>query len=192
MALQKYSGLPKNKVVGMAGILDSSRFIYFLSQELNVPVQKIKSFVLGGHGDSMVAMLEATEVNEEKISELVKKGKLKKEKLEQIVERTKKGGAEIVKYLEKGSAFYAPAASGIEMAESYLKDLKKQLPCAVYLDGQYGAKDIYAGVPVVIGKNGVEKVLEIKLSDKEKKDFDNSIKSVQELFNAAKKIDPTL
>ena len=192
MALQKYSGLPKNKVVGMAGILDSSRFIYFLSQELNVPVQKIKSFVLGGHGDSMVAMLEATEVNEEKISELVKKGKLKKEKLEQIVERTKKGGAEIVKYLEKGSAFYAPAASGIEMAESYLKDLKKQLPCAVYLDGQYGAKDIYAGVPVVIGKNGVEKVLEIKLSDKEKKDFDNSIKSVEELFNAAKKIDSSL
>ena len=192
MALQKYSGLPKNKVVGMAGILDSSRFIYFLSQELNVPVQKIKSFVLGGHGDSMVAMLEATEIDGVKISELVKKGKLKKEKLDQIVERTKKGGAEIVKYLEKGSAFYAPAASGVEMAESYLKDLKKQLPCAVYLDGQYGAKDIYAGVPVVIGKNGVEKVVEIKLDEKEKKDFDNSIKSVQELFNAAKKIDSTL
>ena len=192
MALQKYSGLPKNKVVGMAGILDSSRFIYFLSQELNVPVQKIKSFVLGGHGDSMVAMLEATEIEGVKISELVKKGKLKKEKLDQIVERTKKGGAEIVKYLEKGSAFYAPAASGVEMAESYLKDLKKQLPCAVYLDGQYGAKDIYAGVPVIIGKNGVEKVVEIKLSEKEKQDFDNSIKSVQELFNAAKKIDSTL
>tara|TARA_B100000902_G_scaffold243110_1_gene230186 strand:- start:1277 stop:2233 length:957 start_codon:yes stop_codon:yes gene_type:complete len=192
MALQKYSGLPKNKVVGMAGILDSSRFIYFLSQELNVPVQKIKSFVLGGHGDSMVAMLEATEIDGVKISELVKKGKLKKDKLDQIVERTKKGGAEIVKYLEKGSAFYAPAASGVEMAESYLKDLKKQLPCAVYLDGQYGAKDIYAGVPVVIGKNGVEKVVEIKLDEKEKKDFDNSIKSVQELFNAAKKIDSTL
>ena len=192
MALQKYSGLPKNKVVGMAGILDSSRFIYFLSQELNVPVQKIKSFVLGGHGDSMVAMIEATEIDGVKISELVKKGKLKKDKLDQIVERTKKGGAEIVKYLEKGSAFYAPAASGVEMAESYLKDLKKQLPCAVYLDGQYGAKDIYAGVPVVIGKNGVEKVVEIKLDEKEKKDFDNSIKSVQELFNAAKKIDSTL
>ena len=192
MALQKYSGLPKNKVVGMAGILDSSRFIYFLSQELNVPVQKIKSFVLGGHGDSMVAMLEATEIDGVKISELVKKGELKKEKLDKIVERTKKGGAEIVKYLEKGSAFYAPAASGVEMAESYLKDLKKQLPCAVYLDGQYGAKDIYAGVPVIIGKNGVEKVIEIKLSDKEKQDFDNSIKSVQELFNAAKKIDSTL
>jgi len=192
MALQKYSGLPKNKVVGMAGILDSSRFIYFLSQELNVPVQKIKSFVLGGHGDSMVAMLEATEIDGVKISELVKKGKLKKDKLDQIVERTKKGGAEIVKYLEKGSAFYAPAASGVEMAESYLKDLKKQLPCAVYLDGQYGAKDIYAGVPVIIGKNGVERVIEIKLSDKEKQDFDNSIKSVQELFNAAKKIDSSL
>ena len=192
MALQKYSGLPKNKVVGMAGILDSSRFIYFLSQELKVPVQKIKSFVLGGHGDSMVAMLGSTEVDGKKIDELLKEGILTKEKLDQIVDRTKKGGAEIVKFLEKGSAFYAPAASGVEMAESYLKDLKKQLPCAVHLDGQYGAKDIYAGVPVIIGKNGVEKVVEIKLSEKEKKDFDNSIKSVQELFEAAKKIDNTL
>jgi malate dehydrogenase len=192
MALQKYSQLPKNKVVGMAGILDSSRFIYFLSEELKVPVQKIKSFVLGGHGDSMVAMLGATEVNGKKINDLVKEGKLSKKKLEEIVERTKKGGAEIVKFLEKGSAFYAPAASGVEMAESYLKDQKKQLPCAVYLDGQYGAKDIYAGVPVIIGKNGVEKVIEIKLSESEKKDFDNSIRSVQELFGAAKKIDPSL
>ena len=192
MALQKYSGLPKNKVVGMAGILDSSRFIYFLSQELDVPVQKIKSFVLGGHGDSMVAMLEATTIDGKIISELIKEGKLKKEKLDQIVERTKKGGAEIVKYLEKGSAFYAPAASGVEMAESYLQDLKKQLPCAVYLDGQYGSKNIYAGVPVIIGKNGVEKVIEIKLSDKEKEDFKKSIKSVEELFNAAKEIDPSL
>ena len=192
MALQKYSGLPKNKVVGMAGILDSSRFIYFLSEELRVPVQKIKSFVLGGHGDSMVAMLGSTEVDGKKINDLVTEGKLSKKKLDEIVDRTKKGGAEIVKYLEKGSAFYAPAASGIEMAESYLKDQKKQLPCAVYLDGQYGAKDIYAGVPVIIGKNGVEKVIEIKLSDSEKKDFDNSIKSVRELFEAAKKIDSAL
>ena len=192
MALQKYSGLPKNKVVGMAGILDSSRFIYFLSEELNVPVQRIKSFVLGGHGDSMVAMLEATEIDGKKIKTLISEGKISQEKLNQIVDRTKKGGAEIVKYLEKGSAFYAPAASGVEMAESYLKDLKKQLPCAVYLDGQYGARNIYAGVPVVIGKNGVEKVIEIELNEKEKKDFDNSIKSVQDLFNAAKKIDPTL
>ena len=192
MALQKYSGLPKNKVVGMAGILDSSRFIYFLSEELRVPVQKIKSFVLGGHGDSMVAMLGSTEVDGKKINDLVTEGKLSKKKLDEIVDRTKKGGAEIVKYLEKGSAFYAPAASGIEMAESYLKDQKKQLPCAVYLDGQYGAKDIYAGVPVIIGKNGVEKVIQIKLSDSEKKDFDNSIKSVRELFEAAKKIDSAL
>ena len=192
MALQKYSGLPKNKVVGMAGILDSSRFIYFLSEELRVPVQKIKSFVLGGHGDSMVAMLGSTEVDGKKINDLVTEGKLSKKKLDEIVDRTKKGGAEIVKYLEKGSAFYAPAASGIEMAESYLKDQKKQLPCAVYLDGQYGAKNIYAGVPVIIGKNGVEKVIEIKLSDSEKKDFDNSIKSVRELFEAAKKIDSAL
>ena len=192
MALQKYSGFPKNKVVGMAGILDSSRFIYFLSQELNVPVQKIKSFVLGGHGDSMVAMLGSTEVNGKRINDLVKEGKIKKEKLNEIVDRTKKGGAEIVKYLEKGSAFYAPAASGVEMAESYLKDLKKQLPCAVYLDGQYGVKDIYAGVPVIIGSNGVEKIIELELSSEEKINFDKSIQSVRDLFSAAKKIDTKL
>ena len=192
MALQKYSGLAKNKVVGMAGILDSSRFIYFLSQELKVPVNKIKSFVLGGHGDSMVAMLGATIVEGKKITDLINEGKISKEKLDQIIDRTKKGGAEIVKFLEKGSAFYAPAASGIEMAECYLKDLKKQLPCAVYLDGEYGTKDIYAGVPVIIGSKGVEKVIELDLSAEEKDNFDNSIKAVKELFDAAKKIDPEL
>ena len=192
MALQKYSGLPKNKVVGMAGILDSSRFIYFLSQELKVPVQKIKSFVLGGHGDSMVAMLESTEVEGKKITELVKEGKISKEKLDQIIDRTKKGGAEIVKYLEKGSAFYAPAASGVEMAESYLKDLKKQLPCAVYLNGEYSTKDIYAGVPVIIGSGGVEKIVEIELSSDERKNFEKSIEAVKDLFNAAKNIDKSL
>ena len=192
MALQKYSGLPKNKVVGMAGILDSSRFIYFLSQELKVPVNKIKSFVLGGHGDSMVAMLGSTEVNGKKIDEFIKEGKLKKEKLDQIIDRTKKGGAEIVKYLEKGSAFYAPAASGVQMAESYLKNLKKQLPCAAYLNGEYGVKDIYAGVPVIIGSGGVEKIVEIDLSKEEKINFEKSINSVKELFNAAKKIDSNL
>ena len=192
MALQKYSGLPKNKVVGMAGILDSSRFIYFLSQELNVPVQKIRSFVLGGHGDSMVAMLDFTEIEGKKINQLVSEGKLKQEKLNAIIERTKKGGAEIVKFLEKGSAFYAPAASGVEMAECYLKDLKKQLPCAAYLNGQYNTENLYAGVPVIIGAGGVEKVVELNLSEQEKKDFENSIKSVQELFEAAKKIDPSL
>tara|TARA_B100001063_G_scaffold244065_1_gene276023 strand:- start:160 stop:1116 length:957 start_codon:yes stop_codon:yes gene_type:complete len=192
MALQKYSGLPKTKVVGMAGILDSSRFIYFLSQELNVPVNKIKSLVLGGHGDSMVAMVNHTEVDGKKLNDLVKEGKIQKERLDEIIDRTKKGGAEIVKYLEKGSAFYAPAASGVEMAESYLKDLKKQLPCAVYLDGNYGVKDLYAGVPVIIGKNGVEKIVELKLDSKEKLNFDNSTNAVRELFEAAKKIDKTL
>ena len=192
MALQKYSGLPKNKIVGMAGILDSSRFIYFLSQELKIPVQKIQSFVLGGHGDSMVAMLGSTKVDGRKIEDLIKDGVIKKEKLEEIVERTKKGGAEIVKYLKKGSAFYAPAASGVEMAESYLKDLKKQLPCAAYLKGEYGVKDIYAGVPVVIGSNGVEKVIELSLNTEEKNNFENSIQSVRDLFSVAKKIDPEL
>ena len=192
MALQKYSGMPKNKIVGMAGILDSSRFIYFLSQELNVPVQKIKSFVLGGHGDSMVAMLDFTEIDGKKINDLVKTGVIKQDKLNEIVERTKKGGAEIVKHLKTGSAFYAPAASGVEMAESYLKDLKKELPCAVYLHGQYGVNDIYAGVPVIIGKNGVEKIIEFELAGEEQINFDNSIKAVQELFDAAKKIDPSL
>ncbi len=192
MALQKYSGLPKKKVVGMAGILDSSRFIYFLSQELKTPVNKIKSLVLGGHGDSMVAMTNHTFVDGKSLKKLIEDGIIKKEKLDNIVERTKKGGAEIVKYLEKGSAFYAPAASGVEMAESYLKDLKKELPCAAYLNGEYGVKDLYAGVPVKIGKDGVEKVIEIKLSEEEKKQFDNSIKAVQELFDAAKKIDSSL
>ena len=192
MALQKYSGLPKNKVVGMAGILDSSRFIYFLSQELKVPAQKIKSFVLGGHGDSMVAMLGSTEVNGKKINDLLKEGKLSKQKLDEIVDRTKKGGAEIVKYLEKGSAFYAPAASGVEMAESYLKDLKKQLPCAVYLNGEYGAKDIYAGVPVIIGSSGVEKIVELNLTFEEKKNFEKSVSLVRELFDTAKNIDKDL
>tara|TARA_X000000950_G_C13788742_1_gene608419 strand:+ start:242 stop:1201 length:960 start_codon:yes stop_codon:yes gene_type:complete len=192
MALQKYSGLPKNKVVGMAGILDSSRFIYFLSQELKVSVKKIKSFVLGGHGDSMVAMLGSTEVDGVKILDLVKDDKIKKDKLDQIVDRTKKGGAEIVKYLEKGSAFYAPAASGVEMAECYIKDLKKQLPCAVFLNGEYGVRNIYAGVPVIIGSNGVEKIVKIDLSIEEKNNFEKSIKAVRELFEAAQNIDPDL
>ena len=192
MALQKYSDLPKNKVVGMAGILDSSRFIYFLSEELNVPVNKIKSLVLGGHGDSMVAMVNHTRVDGKNLNDLVKEGKIKQVRLNEIIERTKKGGAEIVKYLQKGSAFYAPAASGVEMAESYLKDLKKELPCAAYLNSEYGVKSIYAGVPVIIGANGVEKVIEINLEKKEKEDFNKSIEAVRELFNAAIKIDPTL
>ena len=192
MALQKYSGLPKNKVVGMAGILDSSRFIYFLSQELKVSVNQIKSLVLGGHGDSMVAMVNHTEVEGKKISDLIKEGKIKKEKLDEIIERTKKGGAEIVKYLEKGSAFYAPAASGVEMAEAYLKNLKKELPCAVHLNGEYGIKNVYAGVPVILGEKGVEKIIELDLNEEEKNNFKKSVATVNELFEAATKIDPTL
>ena len=155
-------------------------------------MKKIKSFVLGGHGDSMVAMLGSTEVDGKKINDLLKEGRISKEKLDQIIDRTKKGGAEIVKFLEKGSAFYAPAASGVEMAECYLKNLKKQLPCAVYLNGEYGAKDIYAGVPVIIGSGGVEKIIELQLSEEEKANFENSVKVVNELFSAAKKIDPSL
>ena len=192
MALQKYSGLPKNMVVGMAGILDTSRFKYFLSQELKTPVSKINSLVLGGHGDTMVSMLNHTTVDGVAVLNLVKDGKLKKEVLDSIVERTKNGGAEIVKLLEKGSAFYAPAASGVEMAESYLKDLKKQLPCAAYLNGEYSVKDLYAGVPVIIGKNGVEKIVEIELSNEEKKNLESSIKAVEELYQAAKKIDSNI
>ena len=192
MALQKYSGLPKNKVVGMAGILDSSRFIYFLSQELKVSVNQIKSLVLGGNGDSMVEMANHTEVEGKKISDLIKEGKIKKEKLDEIIERTKKGGAEIVKYLEKGSAFYAPAASGVEMAEAYLKNLKKELPCAVHLNGEYGIKNVYAGVPVILGEKGVEKIIELDLNEEEKNNFKKSVATVNELFEAATKIDPTL
>ena len=192
MALQKYSGLPKNMVVGMAGILDTSRFKYFLSQELKVPVKKIESLVLGGHGDTMVSMLNHTLVDGKPVLDLVKEGKLEKNSLNDIVQRTKSGGAEIVKLLEKGSAFYAPAASGVEMAESYLKDLKKQLPCAAHLNGEYGIEELYAGVPVIIGKEGAEKIIEIKLTPLEKENFQNSINEVKELFQAAIKIDSNL
>ena len=192
MALQKYSGLPKNMVVGMAGILDTSRFKYFLSQELNIPVKNIESLVLGGHGDTMVSMLNHTKINGKPVFDLVKEGKLKKESLAKIVQRTKTGGAEIVKLLEKGSAFYAPAASGVEMAESYLNDLKKRLPCAAHLKGEYGVNNLYAGVPVIIGKNGIEKIVIIDLDNEEKKNFENSIVAVKELFEAAKKIDSLL
>ena len=187
MAFQKYSGLPTNKVVGMAGILDSSRFKYFLSQELKIPVKNVESLVLGGHGDTMVPMPNQTRVSGKLVNELIKKDKLKL-----IVERTRQGGAEIGKLLQKGSAFYAPAASGIEMAESYIKDLKKTLPCAAYLDGEYGVKSLYAGVPVIIGNNGVEKVVELTLDKNEKTNFDLSIKAVKKLFDSAAKIDPDL
>ena len=192
IALQKYSGLPTNKIVGMAGILDSSRFKYFLSQELRVPVKSINTLVLGGHGDTMVPMPNQTSVNGKSLKQLVEENKINKERLDLIIDRTRKGGAEIVKFLEKGSAFYAPAASGVEMAESYIKDLKKTLPCAAYLDGEYGVKNLYAGVPVIIGNKGVEKVVELPLDKNEKKNFDLSIKAVKKLFEAAVKIDKDL
>ena len=192
MALQKYSGLPSKKIVGMAGILDSSRFKYFLSQELKIPIKKINSLVLGGHGDTMVPIPNHTLVDGKSLTQLVKEKKITQEKLNSIIERTRKGGAEIVKFLEKGSAFYAPAASGVEMAESYIKDLKKTLPCAAYLNGEYNTKGLYVGVPVVIGKHGVEKVVELELSSEEKNNFKNSVKAVESLFSAAKKIDSSL
>ena len=187
MAFQKYSGLSTNKVVGMAGILDSSRFKYFLSQELKIPVKNVESLVLGGHGDTMVPMPNQTRVSGKPLNELIKK-----EKLKLIIERTRQGGAEIGKLLQKGSAFYAPAASGIEMAESYIKNLKKTLPCAAYLNGEYGVKGIYAGVPVVIGNSGIEKIVELSLNKDEKINFNLSITAVRELFEAAVKIDKGL
>ena len=192
MALQKYSNLPKNKIIGMAGVLDSSRFKYFLSKELKISVKDIETLVLGGHGDTMVPMQNHTRVNKKLLKDLVKEKKITQEKIDKIIDRTRKGGAEIVKYLEKGSAFYAPAASGVEMAEAYLNDTKKVLPCAAYLNGEYGFKDLYAGVPVVIGKNGVEKIIELNLNQEEKKNFEISIDAVKELFSTAKKIDPNL
>ena len=192
MALQKYSGLPANKVVGMAGILDSSRFKLFLSLELNVPVKDIEAMVMGGHGDTMVPLPRFTKISGKPLIDLVKEGKISNERLESINQRTRDGGAEIVKFLEKGSAFYAPAASGVQMAEAYLSNSKQILPCAVFLNGEYGFKDVYAGVPVVIGKNGVEKIEEIELDEKERKEFNHSVESVKKLWDAATSIDPDL
>ena len=168
-------------------ILYSSRFKHFLSKELNVPTKNIDTLVLGGHGDTMVPMPDRTTVNGKPLTK-----QISKEKLDQIIDRTRKGGAEIIKLLEKGSAFYAPAAAGVEMAESFIKNQKKTLPCAAYLNGEYGVKNLYVGVPVIIGKNGVEKVIEIPMNENERKNFDLSIKAVKELFEAAVKIDRNL
>ena len=189
MAFQKYSNLPVNKIVGMAGILDSSRFKLFLSLELQVPVKEIEAMVMGGHGDTMVPLPRFTKVSGKPLLDLVKEGKISSKRLEEINQRTRDGGAEIVKYLENGSAFYAPAASGVQMAESYLKDQKKLLPCAVHLNGEYGVKNIFAGAPVIIGKNGVEKIDEISLDENEKKQFMHSIDAVKKLWDAAIAID---
>ena len=191
-ALQKFSGLPKNKVVGMAGVLDSARFRTFLAEEFKVSVKDVTAFVLGGHGDTMVPSVRYSTVAGIPLPDLVKMKWTTQKKIDEIVQRTRDGGAEIVGLLKTGSAFYAPAASAIEMAEAYLKDQKRVLPCAAHLNGQYGQKDIYVGVPVVIGEKGVERVVEIKLDAKEKTMFTKSVKAVKGLLDSCKQIDPKL
>ena len=191
-ALQKYSGLSPENVVGMAGVLDSGRFAYFLAEEFNVSVKDVQTFVLGGHGDTMVPLVRYSTVGGIPIPDLVKMGWSSQKKIDQIVQRTRDGGAEIVALLKTGSAFYAPAASAINMAESYLRDQKRIIPCAANLSGQYGLKDIYVGVPTIIGNKGVEKIIEINLNEIEKLNFSKSIESVKNLIGACKKIDQDL
>ena len=191
-ALQKFSGVSTNMIVGMAGVLDSARFRYFLSKEFNVSVEDVTAFVLGGHGDSMVPLSRYSTVAGIPLPDLIKMGWTSKNKLDEIIQRTRDGGAEIVGLLKTGSAFYAPAASAIEMAESYLKDKKRVLPCAAYLSGQYKINDMYVGVPVVIGEKGVERILEIELNKSETKLFKASIASVKSLMRAYAKIDKRL
>ncbi len=191
-ALREFSGLPHNKVVGMAGVLDSSRFQHFLADEFNVSIEDVTTFVLGGHGDTMVPLVRYSTVAGIPIPDLVAMGWTTQEKLDAIVQRTRDGGAEIVKLLKTGSAFYAPAASAIEMAQSYLKDKKRVLPCAAYLNGQYGQKDLYVGVPTVIGAGGVERIVEIKLEGDEKAQFESSANAVKELVAACKNLEPSL
>ncbi len=189
-ALQKASGLPKNKVVGMAGVLDSARFRYFLAETLNISVRDVHAMTLGGHGDDMVPLVRHSTVGGVPLPDLVKMGWLTQEKLDAIVDRTRKGGGEIVALLKTGSAFYAPATSAIAMAESYLRDQKRILPIAAHLDGEYGVKDMYVGVPAVIGANGVEKIVQIDFDAAEKDMFAKSVAAVQGLIEACKKIDP--
>jgi malate dehydrogenase len=191
-ALREFSGLPHNKVVGMAGVLDSARFRYFLAEEFKVSVQDVTAFVLGGHGDTMVPLVRYSTVAGIPLPDLVKMGWTTQEKLDKIVQRTRDGGAEIVGLLKTGSAYYAPAASGVQMAEAYLRDQKRVLPCAAYINGQYGEKDLYVGVPVVLGAGGVERVVEITLNEAEQKMFDNSVSAVRGLVAACKNIDKTL
>jgi malate dehydrogenase len=191
-ALQKFSGLDPKRVVGMAGVLDSARFRYFLSEELGVSVKDVHAMTLGGHGDDMVPLVRYATVGGVPLPELVKSGWLTQAKLDSIVERTRKGGGEIVALLKTGSAFYAPAASAIAMAESYLKDQKRVLPCAAYLTGEYGIKDMYVGVPVLIGEKGVERIVEVAFDANEKDMFAKSVASVQGLVDACKTINPAL
>jgi malate dehydrogenase len=191
-ALQKFSGLPATKVVGMAGVLDSARFRHFLADELGTSVKDVHAMTLGGHGDDMVPLVRHSTVGGVPLTDLVKSGRLSQEKLDAIVERTRKGGGEIVALLKTGSAFYAPAASAIAMAESYLKDMKRVLPCAAHLTGQYGVNGTYVGVPVMIGSAGVEQIVEIEFDDAEKAMFAKSLASVTGLIDACKAINPAL
>ena len=191
-ALRIFSGLPHNKVVGMAGVLDSARFRHFLADELNVSVEDVSAFVLGGHGDTMVPMPRFSTVAGIALPELVKMGWISQDRLDQIVDRTRNGGAEIVGLLKTGSAFYAPATSAIAMAESYLKDQKRVLPCAVHVSGAYGITDLYVGLPVVIGEKGVERVVELQLTDSEKDGLAKSADAVKGLIDACRKLEPKL
>jgi malate dehydrogenase len=186
--LQKACGLPTNRVVGMAGVLDSARFRYFLAEEFNVSVGDVTAFVLGGHGDTMVPLVRYSAVAGIPVPDLIKMGWSTQEKIDQIVQRTRDGGAEIVGLLKTGSAFYAPASSAIEMAEAYLLDKKRVLPCAAYVDGQYGLNGIYVGVPAVLGAGGVERIVEIEMNAEEQAMFDNSIAAVHELNEVAGKL----
>jgi malate dehydrogenase len=191
-ALQKACGLPKPKVVGMAGVLDSARFRYFLADEFNVSVKDVTAMTLGGHGDDMVPLVRYSTVAGIPLPDLIKMGWTTQERLDAIVDRTRKGGGEIVNLLKTGSAFYAPAASAIAMAESYLKDKKRVLPCAAYLNGEYGVKDLYVGVPVVLGAKGVERIIEVELNSAEKAMFDKSATAVRSLVDNCMKIAPNL
>jgi malate dehydrogenase len=191
-ALQKASGLPTNKVIGMAGVLDAGRFRHFLADELNISVQDVTAFVLGGHGDDMVPLVRYSTIAGIPLPDVVKMGWVSQDRIDQIVDRTRKGGGEIVGLLKTGSAYYAPAASAIEMAESFLKDKKRVLPVAAYLNGEYGVKDIYCGVPTVIGAGGAERVVEIDLNGAEREMFMKSVNSVKTLIEACKGIAPQL
>jgi malate dehydrogenase len=191
-ALRIFSGLPHTKVVGMAGVLDSARFRHFIADELNVSVEDVSAFVLGGHGDTMVPMPRFSTVAGIALPELVKMGWISQERLDQITQRTRDGGAEIVGLLKTGSAYYAPATSAVAMAESYLKDQKRVLPCAVYVNGPYGIKDLYVGVPAVIGEKGIERIVELELTGDEKAQLAKSAGAVQGLIEACKKLEPKL
>ena len=191
-ALQKYSGVPENRIVGMAGILDSARFRHFLAEEFNVSVEDVTAFVLGGHGDTMVPLAHYSTVGGIPVPDLVKMGWSTQKKIDAIIQRTRDGGAEIIGLLKTGSAYYAPASAAIQRAESYLKDKKRLLPCAAYLSGEYGVEGLYIGVPIIIGEGGVERIIEVELGKEEQAGFDKSVAAVEGLIEVCRKISPDL